>query len=219
MSRVREVQLSAVPARAEVLRLLGHREGKTRLEAPLSRLVDATMAGEAASARCNAAMCEMAVPAEWAGVFRGAERLAAGIVTMGESIEQKIEALVAARALTDALVLDAYASAVVEAAAVQLNRQFCADADGRGLVAGRRLSPGHSHWPLENQKMLFSLFDGRTAGVTLNEFFVMSPRKSISFAVPLGRTLAPGDPELGCRTCAMANCEYRRHPRVEPEED
>ena len=43
-----------------------------------------------------------------------------------------------------------------------------------------RLGPGYLDWPLEEQARLFGLFAGESIPVTLSEYCVMTPKKSIS---------------------------------------
>jgi cobalamin-dependent methionine synthase I len=136
------------------------------------------------------------------------------VATIGNELEELAERAVEAKEWTRGLILDAYGSAATEAAAIEANNRICGDAEKEGLVAGRRISPGYPRWPIEQQRALFDALGGAPAGVLLNDHFVMTPRKSISFGVPLGRDLDASSPELGCRYCGMLDCAYRRHEQV-----
>ena len=54
------------------------------------------------------------------------------------------------------------------------------------LDVGCRISPGYGRWPLSAQKALFARLPHETLGVSLNPSMMMTPRKSISFALWLG---------------------------------
>ncbi|MBI3819733.1 MAG: hypothetical protein HY286_13640 [Planctomycetes bacterium] len=214
MPAVQRHQLFTQPSQAEVLRLMGHREGSTILTDPMRRLLaEVESAGrqllhiEAATARCDA-------PGEFGsgGIFKNAEKLVLGIVSIGAAIEEQAERFVKEGELARGMMLDAYGSAAVEAAAIELNYRICKYYERDGLAAGRRVSPGYPKWPIEQQKAIFDVFGGTAAGVEVNEYFIMIPRKSISFGVPLGRELDAASPELGCKYCSMRDCEYRRQP-------
>jgi len=209
----RVLDLDVVPEERDVLRLLGHREGETRIEAPMRRLIAEQIRRGPSLIRPRVALCAVDAPSRFgsARVFERVERLVLGIATIGPDLETEAERMVEAKELAAALVLDAYGSAAVEAAAVRANAIVCEEADAESLVAGRRLSPGYPRWPIDQQAALFAEVGGRAIDVALNESFVMTPRKSISFGVPLGRDLDAESPELGCRFCPMASCAYRRH--------
>jgi hypothetical protein len=149
------------------------------------------------------------------GLFSNVTKLVIGVATIGSALEDLADRFVASREWTKAMILDAYGSAAVESAVVEANAKICREAEASGLVAGRRRSPGYPKWPIEQQRRLFDLLGGAPEGVSLNEYCVMVPRKSISFGIPLGADLDAGSPELGCRYCAMVNCDYRRHEPVE----
>jgi hypothetical protein len=214
MSALREVEFDAMPGEAEVLRLLGFREGVTRIEEPMRRVLDEARTAARGRVRARVATRIEENPSRFGkdGVFGRADALVLGVATIGGELETLTEELVEKKSLTLALVLDAYGSAAVEAAVVQANYRVCEEAEADGRVAGRRLSPGYPRWPIEQQRLVFDALGRAPAGVLLNEYCVMSPRKSVSFGIPVGTELDAGDPELGCRYCAMTHCAYRRQP-------
>jgi hypothetical protein len=217
MPTIREIQLDVVPTERDVLRLLGYREGTTQLSGPMRSMLEEARAAALPHLRARVAIAEAPDPRRFGagGVFANVQKLVIGVATIGAELEALADRFVAAREWTKAMILDAYGSAGVEAAAVEANGKICEEAEGSGLVAGRRRSPGFPKWPIEQQRRLFEILGGNPAGVALNEAFVMVPRKSISFGIPLGAGLDAASPELGCRYCAMANCAYRRHGPVE----
>jgi hypothetical protein len=219
VTTIRELQLDVVPTESEVLRLLGYREGTTRLLGPMRALLDETRGAALPLLRARVAFTEAPDPRRFGagGLFAGAAKLVIGVATIGAELEDQADRFVASREWTKAMILDAYGSAGVEAAVVEANAKICQEAEGSGLVAGRRRSPGYPKWPIEQQRKLFELLGGAPEGVELNDHCVMVPRKSISFGIPLGPDLDAESPELGCRYCAMANCDYRRHETVEAE--
>lgn len=90
------------------------------------------------------------------------------------------------------------------------------DATGNHLNAsfglGRRstMNPGSlEDWPIDEQRPLFSLFEGviELVGVSLNESFLMSPVKSVS-----GLWFETGRGFQNCLLCPRENCPNRRAP-------
>ncbi len=213
-------EIGELPREEEVLRLLGHRPGTTRIARPMMGVLQAARDLAGALLHTEVLLREVADPGAFGrdAIFAKADALVLGVATAGAALEEHADRLVEAREWTLALVLDAYGSAAVEAAAVHANARVCEEAESRGLVSGRRLSPGYDAWPIEQQQALFARLGDRPLGIELNEASVMTPRKTVSFGIPLGRHLSAASPELGCRYCAMANCAYRRLPALAIEE-
>ena len=115
------------------------------------------------------------------------------------------------RSPTDALVLDACASAACEAACdklqAMLEGQLCKD----GLHPTDRFSPGYGDLPLTVQKPLLELLDAqRRCGITLSPTFIMTPRKSVTAIFGLAET-PQGKRARGCGFCSMkTNCSFRK---------
>ena len=85
-------------------------------------------------------------------------------------------------------------------------RENCA---ARGLVTRQRFSPGYGDLPLAAQRAMFDFLQcHREIGLYLNESLLMSPTKSVTAIVGLGRD---GDcAPTGCSACGKAECEMRR---------
>lgn len=211
------LQENPAPDEREVLRLLGYREGSMRLEAPMRSVLSDARARALPLLRgaVDVAICSNPQALGAGELFARAELVLVGVATIGAALEEEAESLVAQGAWTLGLVLDAYGSAAAERLVIEANARICKEAERVGLRAGRRISPGYAGWPLPAQHALFAALGAATAGVQLLESAIMTPRKSVSFAVPLGRDLDSESPELGCRFCDMPNCEYRRRPREE----
>lgn len=222
-TKPRLLDVDASPHEREVLRLLGWREGTTVVSAPLERLLRETCSMARSLLMPKAVVVETRAFELFGtgALFQRADILTLGIVTIGSAIEEQADRYIQERELTAAMILDAFGSAAVEAAAVSATHKICSEFDRRGLAPGRRLSPGYPRWPITQQRLLFDQFEGATAGVLLNESHVMTPRKSISFGIPAGTAAsmdAAGGGETGCKHCPMIQCEFRR-AGYEVEED
>jgi hypothetical protein len=139
---------------------------------------------------------------------RPARPLALGLVTIGPALERRVSELVAQGEATRALILDAAGSAAAEEAADALE---CRIHDG---PASRRFSPGYGSWPVTAQRSLFALLPHEEIGVSLLPSCLMTPRKSVSFALWLGGAeddLPCGDDLPNrCEVCGLLTCPYRR---------
>jgi hypothetical protein len=142
--------------------------------------------------------------------------LSLGLVTIGPELERQVTDLLSGGETTRALLLDAVGSAAVEEAADVLEgRLRGATLTGTGHASGasRRFSPGYGRWPLSAQRPLFDLLPHDDIQVRLLPSGLMTPRKSVSFAIWLG---PGGDPDAPaecrsrrCADCDMETCLYR----------
>ncbi len=140
-----------------------------------------------------------------------AERLVAGVCTIGEGIEREVARLFPEDAVT-ALALDGVGSAALENLAGQACRRFQKRARRQGLRGLVHCWPGAAGWPIETaQPQIFGLLDpdGDAAGaVRLLPSMVMRPLKSLTLL--LGLTPMPVAVEHECDVCAVgASCRYR----------
>ena len=148
------------------------------------------------------------LPGRWGPIAR----LGLAVITIGEAIEDRIEALFAAREFPLAYMLDSLGSVATEALAEGFLRRLCAERLAQGLKVTSRLSPGYQVWPIEEQRKVFALLPAARIGVQLNPYCIMMPRKSISFAVGIGPE-AKMSGVSPCQACDMRGCDYRRAPR------
>jgi hypothetical protein len=118
--------------------------------------------------------------------FKRASHLGLGICTIGVALEDESADSGRRGESLRALLLDAIGSEAVESVVDQTADRIRTAAGRLGLDAGKRFSPGYGKWPLEEQRLLFSIVDGSVIGVRLNEACIMVPRKSVSFAIRIG---------------------------------
>jgi len=139
--------------------------------------------------------------------------LGLAVCTVGPALEDRIESLFAVREFPVAYMLDSVGSVAVEALAEAVLRQLCAERLSQGLKVTPRESPGYLRWPIEEQRKVFAILPTDTIGVGLNPYCIMTPRKSISFAVGIGPEAKMGSTLSPCQSCDMRGCAYRRAPR------
>lgn len=208
------VPLAVRIQREDVLHFLGYGRGRgpgARIEEALGAVLDEARALAAPQGlhRILAPGCAGALGLE----PRSRASLAVGLVTIGRDLEQRVTALLAEGEATHALLLDAAGSAAAEEAAGELERLL------RGERPSRRFSPGYGSWPLTAQRALFDLLPHAEIGVRLLPSCLMTPRKSVSFALWLGagEDLATGEEpgSVRCETCGLVSCPYRRHAPAE----
>ena len=143
-------------------------------------------------------------------LLRDCDRVVLFALTLGPEAELLIrrEGL---RSPTEALILDACASAACEQACDELQKQLEEQLCAEGLYSTDRFSPGYGDLPLTVQAPLLELLDAqKRCGITLSDTFIMTPRKSVTAIFGLADK-PQGKRARGCAFCSMnQNCSFRK---------
>jgi hypothetical protein len=140
------------------------------------------------------------------------DRVAVCLVTIGGALEKQVKQHKERGELGRALVLDAYGSAAAEATAEAAESIIAKTVDDMGLRSSKRFSPGYAGWDVDEQKWVLPVLEGETLGVTLTEGCMMSPRKSITFAVTVGENPIEVRTDDICDACHAVNCPWKDTP-------
>lgn len=218
--------------RAEVLRYLGSRGQEPGRE--LDAMVDEAMARcrelvrprrvyrifglyRAVDGAIELAGAAMTVSGNTASsCLAGAELAAVFAATAGSEVEAEIRALQVTD-LSRSLVLDAAATAWIEAFCDEVEAEIRADPAAAGRFAGPRFSPGYGDLPLELQPAILRALDaGRRIGLTCTESLILLPRKSVTALVGIFGHPVGGE-RPGCAGCALRDrCGFKRCLRESP---
>ncbi len=147
---------------------------------------------------------------EWAGL----EMVTLAICTIGRLLEERSSQLFAQGDAATALILDTVGSAAVGSVARQVDALICRQSQARGMNAGPRFEPGSTGWDIRDQRVLFSLLPAQEIGVNLNEYFLMIPRKSVSFMMGMGSEVTESKLRLPCHYCERLDCPSREVTEV-----
>lgn len=211
-----------------MLRLLGYKEGRTRLGARELALVERGIAltREAAAPAASAAYCAVAVAEDrvragvpgvaWrsrslARLLAGADAVSLVAATLGSGVDELIRDLFAQEEFALATIVDAAGSVLVHGLAEWVRGALLRQAEAAGRAAGLTplYGPGYGDWPVEEQAALTSLAGGDAIGLRCTETCYLVPQKSL---VGLFGWLPPGGrdrPAAGCARCTLADCAYR----------
>lgn len=140
--------------------------------------------------------------------LRNSERLAFFICTAGEQISTRSKALMAGDDPVLGYVYDVAGSFIAEAAGDRMQQIIAEEVSAEGFKLTNRYSPGYCQWPVAGQQVLFSMFDGKTGGVSLSPSSLMMPVKSISGLIGIGTQVKYR--EYQCEICKMESCVYRK---------
>lgn len=130
------------------------------------------------------------------------------ICTIGKELEDYVSRI-SDTDLSYSLALDGVGSAGVESLANAVCGYFEKENLKNGFRSTMPLSPGMIGWPVEKgQPLLFEILQPEKIGVKLNPQNLMTPRKSVSILIGVGKEL--GNSENPCDFCAMnVICRYK----------
>jgi hypothetical protein len=99
------------------------------------------------------------------------------------------------------LFLDSWGTAVVESGSTHFKRGIAKELEKENIYATFAFSPGQHNISMELQKVIFGLLAPEEIGVTLNEHFLMHPKKSVSGIFGIG----PNRDAKRLRPCDFCN--------------
>lgn len=138
-----------------------------------------------------------------------ARYIAVFIGTLGGALESLCRDLAKSNNIYQSLLLDAVGTAMLDAMGLICNDMIEMHVQQLGLFSGCRMGPGLNGLALESQTLIFDLLGEDTAGVHLNEAFIMLPAKSISGFVIYSDSAQQKPKGNKCLQCAMKNCQFR----------
>ena len=141
--------------------------------------------------------------------FKDAEKVALALVTIGPKLPRETTKLLNEGNFVDGVILDAIGSAGAEEIANIINDEINTKAKTEGFEYSRRFSPGYCSWDVKDQHLIFSELPGNEIGVSLSDSNMMTPIKSVTFAINLGKQIKESRWENRCKYCEIGDCSYR----------
>jgi hypothetical protein len=116
-------------------------------------------------------------------VFKGAEKIALCLCTLGSDLEKKCSRLIEQGDVLKGFVLDILGSEAADDIARQSDHMIAQKAREMNLWPSKRFSPGYGIWDIKEQKYVFDVLPSEKIGVSLTDACIMTPRKSVSFRI------------------------------------
>ena len=112
--------------------------------------------------------------------------------------------------MSDAVIYQAVAAAMIEAYCEEVNDMLRREAGNYGLYCRPRFSPGYGDFDIGHQRDLSRLLDTpRKIGLTVTESCLLAPIKSVTAVIGLSATPQPCH-RKGCEECGKTDCAFRR---------
>jgi hypothetical protein len=102
------------------------------------------------------------------------------VCTIGAALDERVTQMTESDELLEALFVETAGWLAIEDALRKFRSRLTAELRPKGRRLSPRLAPGFMDWALTEQPELFSVFSGAPLPVSLSEYCVMTPKKSIS---------------------------------------
>ena len=139
--------------------------------------------------------------------IKKSEAVALFLCTAGETISAMSRKCMKDNDLLTGYMYDVIGSAVVEAAADRMQDELRKIVEAEGKHITNRFSPGYCGWNVSEQHRLFTFFRSNHCGIVLTESALMSPVKSVSGIIGIGKDVKFSGYQ--CGMCEEKNCLYR----------
>lgn len=139
--------------------------------------------------------------------LNNSEYLALFICTAGDAIEKYSKVLMDSKEYLDGYIVDLIGSEIAEAAANFIHGEIKKYAGSLKLNITNRFSPGYCTWNVIEQFKLFEFFPDNSCGITLTNGGLMSPIKSVSGIVGIGKDVSFKN--YSCEICNFKECQLR----------
>ena len=142
--------------------------------------------------------------------LRGSEAFCVFVCTAGEKFQRLMDRLTEKGDMVLLYTAHAIGSVIAERCADYMEGVLQKQIDKLSWHRTNRFSPGYCGWNVSEQRILFPLFNGNTAGVSLTPSSLMIPIKSVSGIIGLGPDVRYL--EYTCGLCDYKDCYKRRKP-------
>jgi hypothetical protein len=145
----------------------------------------------------------------------GATFVAAGVCTIGNTLEKRVSEGFAASDRLRAVMLDEIGTLALFRVSERLEKEIQAEAGRMGLEASGALNPGEDGLEMSQQETIVELSNGSSIGVS-STTAMLAPRKSVSMLLGIGTRMPKWSRGERCAVCAARDrCPHRRAQLVE----
>ena len=130
------------------------------------------------------------------------------VATAGNEFKQFVHDIHKAEDIYEDYIYDMIGSEIAEATVNSLVASLEKQYHAEGIYVSNPYSPGYCGWHVREQLKLFSLLPPAPCGITLNDSCLMTPIKSVSGIIAIGKEVTKKP--YGCAICDMGSCYKKR---------
>lgn len=141
--------------------------------------------------------------------LKGCDKVAFMCVTISSDVDKLIRRN-QITSMTNAIIIDAMASAMVEQVCDQVEDYIRAEFSDEYSFTWR-FGLGYGDFPLEGQKQFLDVLNApKQIGVCVNDGLMLTPTKSVTCIIGIGKNKHLNSTERGCNSCNFRErCQYR----------
>jgi len=144
-------------------------------------------------------------------LLKGTSYLAFGLSTIGNHLEEKVAELFAQNEYPKAIALDAVGTVASKFLSNYIKSLICQEAKEQNFQTTKHFIPGTTEWDISQQKNIFEIIPADKIGVKLTESCMMVPKKSLSWAIGIGKEIIiTSKGNDSCKICLAENCQFRK---------
>ncbi|MFW6409947.1 MAG: hypothetical protein ACOCZR_02785, partial [Halanaerobiales bacterium] len=139
------------------------------------------------------------------GRFKDCEKILIAVITAGNCMEE----LIAERRERDPLagyVMDTIGGYMVEIMSEEFWKAMKNKFQDSNYNTTSFLSPGNTGFSLSEQRTIFDYLNPEEIGVTLSDSFLMTPIKSLSLLMGIGKNIDQAERAHNCQECDLKDC-------------
>lgn len=141
--------------------------------------------------------------------LKGCQRVILFAATLGVEADRLIARASAVR-MSEAVILQAAAAALIEACCDSAWEALRREAAGEGWHLRPRFSPGYGDFSIAHQRDIADLLQTPARiGLTVTGQMLLAPMKSVTAVIGMSRQAAPCHRQ-GCEACDKTDCAFRR---------
>jgi hypothetical protein len=139
--------------------------------------------------------------------LNGSDEVAVFVCTAGKKLSDRSKNLIQGPEPVKGYIFDLLGNEIAESVCEKIQQNIDHYANETGRKITNRYSPGYCNWDVADQQKLFKLMGGNPCAVRLSDSLVMSPLKSVSGVIGIGRNVTYRD--YPCELCSINECIYR----------
>lgn len=128
------------------------------------------------------------------------------VATVGKEFDEYLHTIKQTGDILKEFIADSLGTVIVEACVNQIKKDIGSDST---FIQSLPYSPGYCGWNISEQSKLFSFFPPAPCAIALSDSYLMSPVKSVSGIIGLGKELKPQP--YHCNLCTNKNCYKRKN--------
>jgi len=140
-------------------------------------------------------------------ILKGSSEAAIFICTLGEKIDRIIKEVSDGGDSLSVIIMDAITTDMLGLLSEYMGNFLRQEGiKNPGWASTCSYSPGQYKWTIEEQKVIFSMVDGASIGVELNQSYLMVPFKTLSGTYGFGPEETIDKTRVACDLCPRQNC-------------